>query len=637
MRASFFHGGHKKHVNVVLSRDFSESEEHHERIQRMPDHISVGRLVFISELSARTQNSEIIFDRFWNRLCDRGNITLGWVVAMSIQAQSNSRAMPYWNLLLCIGSWWGAFKLYKIGVAGVDAAAIGAMGLIGFGLYFTVKTLNSWDHVRDRKRLHRTLEGFADNQGKSKLGDLKAAEEAGLLTGKGIILGTLDGKRITYPGEASVVVAGPPGSMKGVGFAIPQLLDYQPVDPDWGTSFVTLDLTGELYAVTARRQKELGRDVVVLGPNAAELSKELHIDMETTPSNPFAFLNPKSRTVKDDVEMAVRMLRPEPPGERKGGGTAEHFGDLGRLVVSMHTLDELRLNGKVTLPALRHRIMTPNMDLAMSLNKMMESDAFSGALRENAAAVAALMANSGEELSGAITTGIRLVSLFDAHGPVGKQVSTHEFDWGQIKERPTCVYIIVPPELLATQAQWLNLTLSMSFEMIARHRSNRRVVYLLDEISHAGFLPNILRSVGLYRKSGIQIIWILQQLETQLSRVYGKEAAAEALGMADVIQTMSAREWSDLKKLSDLAGQETVADGSHTLREGSGGEPEYSYSGNFRGRPVLRPEFIRGLPSNKTLVMHKNSPPFVLDILNYLDPKNGLLKHADENPYYRKG
>ncbi|TWT43473.1 type IV secretory system conjugative DNA transfer family protein [Botrimarina hoheduenensis] len=537
------------------------------------------------------------------------------------------------QLILCGLASWAAYYFYPDAKQGDGAASLIAIVATIIALVAGMKSLWAFDQKIDRRRRHRQLESFNETKGKAKIGDVRDAKEAGLLGDEGIILGRIGKKLVRYPGEASMLVAGRPGSWKGVAVVILNLLLAPKPTKEKFQSWIVTDFSGELYAVCHRILRVLGYKVVVIASEAERLSRELGVPMESVQHNPAGYLDPNAVSILEDVDTFVHLLHPGvEPG--KQNGTTQHFDDLARLVLLTFCLWLLDRYGEVTLPGLRRCVMGGSDEMHCLLEAASESLAFGGALSESASSVLSLMASSPEEFSGAITTATRSVKLFAAGGPVGQQVSRHDFDWGQLKEEATVVFLIVPPERLTSQAQFVNLTISASAEALARHRSNQRVTYLLDEAGNM-HLPNLMTIVALYRKFGIQVILVLQQLEAQLARVYGKEAAREIQGNCEVTMAMSTTELEDLKRLSELAGLETFSDGSHTLRESDEGAPEVSYTGDYKQRPVLTTDAIRRLDRKQAVVLFANAPALIVDLVNYLH-EPAIRKLADENPYYRK-
>jgi type IV secretory pathway TraG/TraD family ATPase VirD4 len=73
-----------------------------------------------------------------------------------------------------------------------------------------------------------------------------------------------DGSPIAYDGNAPVLVFGPPGSNKTVGFVAAQLLD----DDQGGRSYIVIDPKGEVCAITAKFRREVCGDgnVKIINP-----------------------------------------------------------------------------------------------------------------------------------------------------------------------------------------------------------------------------------------------------------------------------------------------------------------------------------------------------------------------------------
>lgn len=534
-----------------------------------------------------------------------------------------------WLLLTAAATYY----LYEFGKQGAEWASFGALAMVVITVVAVIRVFNAYDQYLYRRRRQRQLESFAKNHGDAKIGNQADAKKAGLLGKEGIILGKIGKQFARYAGEAAVLISGRPGSWKGVAFVVVNLLQAPKPTKKKFQSYIVTDISGELYSVTSRRLRELGYHVVVIASEAKRLSEELGVPIESIQHNPAGYLDSNDPNLIEEVDAFVHLLHQgTDPG--KQNGTTQHFDDLARLVLTTCILWLLSKYGEVTLPGIRRCIMSSSDEMHCLLEGASESDAFGGALAESAASVLSLMASSPEEFSGMLTTATRSIKLYSEGGHVGKLVSQDGFRWSQLKQEPTVVFIMVPPERLKSQAQFLNLIISASAEALVRERSNQRVIYLLDEVGNF-YLPNLLQIVSQYRKYGLQVIFILQQLESQLARVYGKEAAREIQGNCEVIMALSTTELEDLKRLSELAGQETLSDGSHTIREAGQGPPEVSYTGSYQGQPILRADMIRRLEKHQGLLLFANAPPFIVELVNYLHTPS-LLRLADENPFYKK-
>src|SRR5262249_19055666 len=89
----------------------------------------------------------------------------------------------------------------------------------------------------------------------------KALRAAGMLTGTGLILGrTFKGELIRLRDYCHVLLCGTPGSGKGIGLIIPNLLAYR------RGSIMCFDTKGDLHATTAGRRAAWGECIRWLAP-----------------------------------------------------------------------------------------------------------------------------------------------------------------------------------------------------------------------------------------------------------------------------------------------------------------------------------------------------------------------------------
>jgi type IV secretion system protein VirD4 len=538
---------------------------------------------------------------------------------------------PCLSLLPAAGAFYAAESLHTYGHSD-GLALLAASAAAAFGISRTIRALNAWDQVRDERRLKKQFARFSEAHGQAKWGTLKDAREAGLCNRYGIELGALDGRALTYSGENSLAIVAPPGHAKGTAFVIPNALTWR-ASKDWIGSIVFVDPTGEIAAISARQQSTLRR-VVFQCPFARRMRQQLGFDFQNTPANPLALLKRGSRDAKAYAEMIAEFLIPSNSKDQMSGD-GEYFRQFGREILTAFMLDILWWTGRVTLPELRHRLMVSGDRLKDSLIQLAINEGYGGAVREYAEKLLGTFENSAEEFSGGMSCAQQAVAIYDSFGDLGEHVSGDAFDPSTLKEIPTALYLILPPDLIRSHGAWLNLALSTTIEMVGRDCSNRRVLFVVDEAANIGYVPNLLHAMAVYRKFGIQICTIWQQF-SQAARIYGQDRARELWGMCDVIAAFGIRELVDLKMLSELIGEETYADGVQNLQPGMQSErSEYSYSGSYRSRPVARPDEIRRIPDGKMLVLHRNSRPFLCDKSSYLKDRR-LRRLADPNPYYTR-
>lgn len=523
-------------------------------------------------------------------------------------------------------SFWATHKLWTYGQQGHDAAAFGAFALGAAGVSLLFKGLSAWEYRWAIRKAQKAARKTSTTHGRARFGTKLDARKAKMFKKGRLFLGRLRGRNLYYPGEAHLMTIAPAGAGKGTCIVVPNLLTYS-------GSMIVSDPKGELTAMTARyRAEHLGHRIIVLNPWREKLTKELELDLGDDGFNPLSIVQP-GPDVKDEAELVASLLL---PGEARMSGAQEFFTEFGRAILTTGILylvsqDVPQL---ATLPALRRLIMVQS-DFEKHLEIMMRTSAFSGVIEEYAGKLIGTLTNAPEEFQAGMSTAQKALKIYDPHGPLGKHVSRGTSHFTSIKDQPTTIYIIMPSDRAFTHASWLNMVTSQAIEVVGRDRTSRRVVFLLDEFANLGYLPNVLRGMAQYRGQGVQMFLFIQQL-SMLRKIYG-EGWREFFGLSEMINTFGIWEPETLKLFSELTGQETVKDVSHTLRPGFGANRQFeaSYGASDRAAPLMRPEDIRTMPDDKQLIYYRNLPPFYADKVSYLKNR-AWRKLADPNPYHRR-
>ena len=535
---------------------------------------------------------------------------------------------------------WGycTSRAYFHAAAGYEPALLVA----GFTALLSIKALfqflDRWDRRAERRISRKAARKPSKTHGSAVFGKRCDAKRAGMLKPGGPVLGRMQ-RRVLYTPRDCVngLTIAPAGQGKGVGQAVPTLLTVgMPLTPSYETSMIVPDVSGELTAMTARhRARRMGQQIVVLNPFHETLAIEMGCMLGDSGFPALGFIEP-GPAVKDDAALAASRLL---PGQQRMSGSEEFFLHFARDILTLFILYLVArgVPSRVTLPELRRLIMLPPNAFKKLLNEMMLMHDFNGVIREYAGKLLSTLENAPEEFSGGLSTAQNALSIYDAHGPLGEHVGRGTFDFRDIRKRPTTVYIILPGDKLATHFAYLNLVISLAFDLIARDRSNKPVLFLLDELGNIGFLPSILRSMGLDRKNGYRIHGFVQSLG-MLSRLYGRDGLRDFLAMSDVVNAYGVRDHDTLQMLSSLAGQRTVKEISQNMHPLGDRNPlnDLGMGAANRASSLIRPEDIRTMPDHKQLIFCKNAPPFYAEKLNYLKVRK-WRRWAQPNPYYRKG
>ena len=550
-------------------------------------------------------------------------------------APSQPVRSPLLNLLLAGVCGWGAFALWPLGQAGQNWAILGSVIAAALTLRFAFRGLDAGAARKRLKHAERAARTVRKTHGRARWATRKDARRAGMHRPGGFFLGSHAGRDLYHNGPGSAFVFAPPGSGKGVASVIPNLLMPHRDDQGRPVSMLVLDLKAELWCTTSRRMRRLGYHTVAVAPWAVSMSRQLGVPIEDVGYNPVLHLLDAGDETKDRAEQLAELLL---PGTGRDVGASEYFLDFGRNILAwgLLVLAAKAEPDKMNLVELRRLFLAPVDEFEALLAASSECDDFAGALREYAHKLISTKLNAPEEWSGAINTATKALRVYDGFGPLGAHASTTGgFDFARIKERPTVVYIILPAERVGTHGPWLNLVLSTAIERMGSDRTTKRVLCLLDEFANAGYLPNVLKAMGLYRGQGLQFA-LYAQTASQIRRLYGEDGLRDMLGMSESVQAFGVRDPETLKMLSELAGQDTVKIFGQSLSPdvASRHDPQFSTTAGEQGKSLIRPEDIRTLPTGQQLIFYRNLPPILAQTVSYLDRRR-WRNQASPNPYYR--
>jgi type IV secretion system protein VirD4 len=183
------------------------------------------------------------------------------------------------------------------------------------------------------------------------------------------------------------------------------------------------------------------------------------------------------------------------------------------------------------------------------------------------------------------------------------------------------VFLVLPPDRLATYSRWLRLLVTQSLADMARTPAKppAPVLYLLDEFAALGHLALVERAMGLMAGYGVQLWPILQDVR-QFRATYGQRAGT-FLSNAGVLQIFGVNDHDSAKLVSDLLGQETVV--FQTMGRALDSEQSGTSLGEqHTGRPLLTPDEVRNIPGHVELLFLAGQRPIIASKLAYYaDPE----------------
>mgnify|MGYP003724073589 CR=1 FL=1 len=400
------------------------------------------------------------------------------------------------------------------------------------------------------------------------------------------------GKLLRYAGPAHLLTIAPTRTGKGVGTIIPNLLDYPgPV--------VCIDPKGENARITAHYRARFG-PVHVLDPFGVTR-------MVGAAFNPLDRIDPAGLDLADDCMTLADALVYDAPGE---AGEA-HWNEEAKALIAGLILHIVTSEpaGTRTLATLRDRLTLAPQAFAAQLEAMQAQ----GGLAARAAN--RHLGKSDREAAGVLSAAQRHTHFLDSPR-MSAVLGRSDFTFADVKARPTTVYLVLPPDRLATYARWLRLMLAQGLTDLARAPASpaRPVLFLLDEFAALGRLEPVERAMGLMAGYGIQLWPILQDVH-QLRALYERRAGT-FLSNAGVLQVFGVNDHDSAKLVSDLLGQETVVFETMS-RAIDSDETGISFGSQHVGRPLLTPDEVRTLREDLQLLFLAGQRPIVAAKLKY--------------------
>jgi len=391
-----------------------------------------------------------------------------------------------------------------------------------------------------------------------------------------------------------ILTIAPSRSGKGTCLIIPNLL------METFNSYVVLDIKGENAAVTARRQKELGKDVVIIDPWGVQENIGAKHGITPMAFNPLALLEGMDdEQLFEECTSIAELVAPMPKG------TKDPFWiNRARVLIRGLLLHHI----KTETPA-NWSLMAVYKVLRLSDTALMQ---FIFDATDTPLAADDLNQFKGkgadDKMFSSILSSAQEATEFIRNISKGGGVA---FNPKQLNEKPTAVYVCIPERAIETNYQWLRLVIGLCVRAISENVKNKRVertVFLLDEAHYLGNMPEIRKALATSATYGI-CLWQFYQDIGQVKAAYGDYW--HSVVNVGVQQFYKINDLETQKYVSELLGDYTL-ELSNTSTNARG---EKSTNDSIMGTRLLKPEQVGTVP----------------DIITRMDNKNYLLFAA---PYY---
>lgn len=543
--------------------------------------------------------------------------SLGWLVAGKHSGIRSSIVGIAFGFVLFL-------VIFDHGELGWGVSTFAAVFAFGGGLAYWIKGRAS-QLVQDFKdRISET----PSTLGSSTIADYAHCVHGKVIDGSGILLGemtTPDGEivKVTYDGGRHIVTTAPTRAQKGVSAIIPNLLTYE------GSVIVT-DPKGENAMVTVKHRKELmGQAAYVYDPWGITGFDS-------------ACINPMDWLKKGDVDIGENALLLADAiimsmGENEQFWTEEAKALL-LAVILLVAIDDF-YEGYRNLGTVRDLLCADGQALTDLFKRMTQCPhpiVRSAGMRS---------IQKEEKLLSNVLASVQAQTHFLDSQRVRLSLASSDFNFEDVKTKPTSIYLVLPSDRLNAYGRLLRLLIQQAITVNARNiekKPKKPVLFILDEMPALGKLTMIETAFGLMAGYGLQL-WGICQDASQLKRIYS-DGWETFISNAGVLQYFGSRDKMTAEYFSSLCGVTTVWNWSTALARAVGitRSKENSTSdtttmtdtaSGTQRRLIYADELMR-MRKDKQLLLIENLNPIIADKKPWFDHPElkdlGVNLYADE-------
>jgi type IV secretion system protein VirD4 len=437
---------------------------------------------------------------------------------------------------------------------------------------------------------------------------------------------------LRYRGIKHLICFGPTGSGKSMSIIVPCIQNLL-------RSLIVIDPKGDVTAITARRRKAIGEDVIVLNPFGVLTKNRPHLES--------AGWNPLLQLKIDSPNFASHaMCIADAIVEQSSGGQGENAGFFERSALNLVQAlimferisngDDANLRNIPILLTARdtHDPVTKKLTggLTFKLEQMAACDNY--VVQNMANGILDRFSKDSEARS--IRDGMETLKshfAFMNDDRIGFDMARGgAIDFGALHRKITTIYLILPTGELHDQAKWLRMFVNLALRNLYESAPTDDnpptlppVLFMLDEFGNLGRLQEVVKALNMVRSARVQLFFFLQNIG-QLTGPYKTELGSffSGAGAAITFKT-GALDIETTEHLAKAFGKQEVTVMTETQ---SGG-------GSLKPEPIdlIRPEDISRLEAGTTINLIEPCP-WPIKALVPVYAKTKFNDGLDPNPTY---
>lgn len=450
----------------------------------------------------------------------------------------------------------------------------------------------------------RTLHGDA------KFATSLEIKKRGLLDGDGILLGQLNGKYLSMPGQQGVILSAPPRSGKGVGVVVPNLLNFP-------GSVISVDIKRENWEITAGFRQKHGQQVYMFDP--------LSETGETARWNPLYYVSDDANIRINDIQRIAEMLYLSETGKDSFWVNSSRTLFLGITLYLFETKGATRTIGEVLRQGMSggttgegfvahwKRVIEDRKKSGQPLSWQCESSIFE---------VIDLAAQTASGIRKEFTSKLSLWlnPLLDA------ATSETDFDLGDLRKKPMSIYVGVTPDNLDRIRPVLSLFFQQAIGLQTRELPEHnpllkhQLLLMLDEFTALGRIPIIETSCGFLPGYNVRVLLVIQT-PSQLRSVYGRDGADTIMKTLAGRILFAPKDFNDAQEISNDLGSTTVKGKSRSRPMWGTGKGNSTTESDQR-RMLLLPQEVKEIGDHKEIIIYEGIRPIMAEKIIYYKDKH---------------
>ncbi len=433
--------------------------------------------------------------------------------------------------------------------------------------------------------------------------DLKAADLLNGRPGYSIFLGRHNGTDVRYSGSSHIYVNGPTRSGKGVGFVLPNALE-------WRGSLIGLDIKREMWAEIGAARTAMGQRIFMFSPG----SPESHC------WNPLDLVSPWPERATDVTNIARSLIATPATGDAYWAETARGLfaGLLG------YVLESETMRGRRSIKSAL-KLMSTGRGLAAEMAEIIKSEP-----RLNEFVADKFLQHMGREAKQRMSFEAHVTTALDAWNNrlVDEATSHSDFNIADLRRTPFTILIGTPIANFGSVEAVVRLLVQQVHDVLLKSLPGLdepyKLLLMLDEFYQFGRMPEIVDRAPLVAGYGFQIAVISQGL-TQLDVRYGRPTRDMLVGNMDVKLLIGVGVETTAKYCSEEVGKHYVRREGWGTSVGAGGfiggAPRASRTtqGRWELEPLMTAEELRRLDARKSLLLVRGQYAAVLTKINFFN------------------